>query len=169
MRVLIFVGMCFGCALCADTSLSGSDFVERLINFVIFFAILWYFGADKIKAIFRGRTQEIALSFERAQEQTKAIEKEKEKALQQLSDAESKAGEIVALAKREAMIIAQQYREKVDRDIQSVSVSFDQILAQEERQMLRDSIQKILKQSTQQVKIQEDVDFYLKVLSRRIK
>lgn len=168
MRLLIIVSMCFGCALCADASLSDSDFVERLINFVIFIAILWYLSAEKIKTIFSSRTQEIALSFERVQDQNKVAEKEKEKALKHLSEAEDRANEIIALARREAMFIAQQYREKVDRDIRAISLSFEQTLKQEEKHMLREGIQRVLSQSAQQVKAPNDADFYLKVLSGRI-
>lgn len=86
-----------------------------------------------------------------------------------MEDTRKKADEIVSLAKREAMIVAQQYREKVDQDIQSVSASFNQLLAYEEKRLEYESIQNILGQIAQEVEISKDSNFYLQALSKRIK
>ena len=56
------------------------DIIERTINFVIFFALIYYFAADKIKAIFVNRREEIAGSLARIQEKLQASKKEKQQA-----------------------------------------------------------------------------------------
>ena len=54
--------------LLASVSIEQSDFVERVINFVIFIAILWYFAFDPIKGIFINRKNAIAARLQEAQD-----------------------------------------------------------------------------------------------------
>ena len=60
------------------------DIIERTINFVIFFALVYYFAADAIKNTFKARRDEIANSLAKIQEKLQDSKKAKEKALNQL-------------------------------------------------------------------------------------
>ena len=52
-------------------AISDTDFVPRLINFVIFAGILWYLLADKVKEFYSNRSKAIATAFSQIEEQLK--------------------------------------------------------------------------------------------------
>lgn len=156
-------------AFSSEVSLSHSDFVERLINFLIFVAIFWYFGAGKIKAIFTDRTKEISEAFLRAQEEEQRIKKEKEKAKFELEEAKQKAGEIIALAKRESYLIAQKFEDRLDKEIKSINLAFEQKIAQEEKTMLEEEVYSVLQKFEQHLDIKQNNDYYGEVLCKGLK
>ena len=142
----IFVLFTLACVMAfgSEVSFAQSDFIERLINFVIFFLILWYFGASKIKQIFLDRQEGISSAFNRTQEEEQRIKREKEKVKQALQEAKSKASEIISLAKKDSYLISQKYEEKLDRDIKMIVANNEQKLQQQEREMIQEEVQRSL-------------------------
>jgi len=58
-----------------------TDFLPRLVNFIIFAAILYYFVADLIKNFFTGRSKEISSKLEEVQNRLKATKKKQKRML----------------------------------------------------------------------------------------
>lgn len=154
---------------CSEVTLSQSDFVERLINFLIFALIFWYFGAGKIKEIFTGRTKSISEAFERAQEEAQKIKREKERAKFELEEAKQKASEIIALAKRESYLIAQKFEDRLDREVKSLNLSYEQKIAQEEKMMVEEEVHTILQDFSKHLDTKDCKDYYGEVLCKGLK
>lgn len=161
--MLLFAGFLF----CADVSIATSDFVERVINFLIFFAIVWYLGAEKIKEIFIQRRTKISQSFDDLQEQEKQIRKQRQEAENLIIEAKNKASEIVSSAKKEAFLIAQNLDSRLKEDVKHISDSFDVVLEQEKRKLLRQEINLALDKSLTSLSVSNDA--YMKILERGIK
>lgn len=151
----------------SEVSFAQSDFIERLINFVIFFLILWYFGSSKIKQIFIDRRENISAEFNRAQEEEQYIKREKEKVKKALEDAKSKAAEIVALAKKDSYLISQKYEEKLDKDLKMVVAANEQKLEQVERSMIEEEVQRSLDYICKDLK--HDDEYYARVIAKGMK
>lgn len=156
MRSIFVWGLFFGVLSAADVSLAQSDFVERVINFVIFALIIWYLGSSRIKQIFIQRKMKIVHEFDKLQEEEKEMKKTVEKTENLLADAQNKAKEIVANAKKEAFVIAQQFDSALERDIKTIASSFDERLKQERKKMLCDEVASTIDQSLQKVRISQD-------------
>lgn len=77
-----------------------TDFLPRLVNFIIFAAILYYFVADLIKNFFTGRSKEISSKLEEVQNRLKATKKAKEDAEAAYKAALATAEEIIESAKK---------------------------------------------------------------------
>lgn len=169
MRILclLFVGLSF--AFSSEVSLAHSDFVERSINFLIFVLIFWYFGAGKIKEIFTSRTKSISESFQRVQEEEQKIKREKEKARFELEEAKQKATEIIALAKRESYMIAQKFEDRLDREIKSINLAFEQKIAQEEKSMVEEEVYSVLQKFEQHLDVSQNSDYYGEVLCKGLR
>lgn len=160
--ILFFMSFVFS----ADVSISQSDFVERVINFVIFFSILWYLAADKIKEIFVQRRGKISCSFDEIQEKEKKIKKQKQEAESLVADARNRANEIVSNAKKEAFLIAQNLDLRLKEDLKNVSSSFEVILEQERRKILQQEITQALDQSFAPLALSDDA--CVKILEKGI-
>lgn len=166
-KVLLLAGLFAVGAFASEVSFAQSDFVERLINFVIFFLILWYFGASKIKQIFIDRREQISADFNRAQEEEQKIKREKEKVKKMLEDTYAKASEIVSLAKKDSYLISQKYEEKLDRDLKLVVASNEQKLAQEERLIIQEEVQRSLSEACKN--LEHDDEYYARVVIKGMK
>ncbi|MDA3968614.1 F0F1 ATP synthase subunit B [Helicobacter ibis] len=124
------------------------DIVERSINFVIFFALIYYFAADKVKTMFVERRNSIAESLSKIQDKLQESKKEKQKALKQLEEAKKTANDIIETAKKEALIIAQKVDEQTNEEIESLVRQFNDDIAFErkkiERSVVADTLEEFL-------------------------
>lgn len=166
MRFLVCIVLFLGVLPASDVSISQSDFVERFVNFVIFFSILWYLGADKVKNIFLQRTQSIIKRFERMQEEEKMLRKQLQEAEMILEDAKAKSAEIIANAKKEAFLIAEQFDMRLEHDIKAINHAFEEILKQEKIEVLKSEVSNALSHASQSLHISNDA--YMKILARGI-
>lgn len=166
MRFLVYLCLLFGVLPASDVSISQSDFVERFVNFVIFFSILWYLGAERVKNIFLQRTQGISKRFEKIQEEEKSLRKQLQEAEVILADAKVKSAEMIANAKKEAFLIAQQFDVRLEQDIKMVNHSFEEILKQEKAEVLKSEVSDALNYASQSLHISNDS--YMKILTRGI-
>lgn len=64
-----------------------TDTVQRIVNFIIFAAIIYYLLANRLKAYFAGRTASIQAELDKVQETLKASEAKVEDAKAQLENA----------------------------------------------------------------------------------
>lgn len=120
------------------------DIIERTINFVIFFALIYYFAADKIKAIFVNRREELAGSLARIQEKLQASKKEKQQALKDLEEAKRIASEIVETAHKETYVITQKIEENARIELENLVKQFNESMAFERRKIEKSVINEIL-------------------------
>ena len=93
MKKFLCITLCvvFPSLLLASASIEETDFVQRVINFVIFVAILWYFAFDSIKGIFVNRKNAIAARLQEAQNNFHKVKQEKEAAQKRLEESKERS------------------------------------------------------------------------------
>ncbi|PAF53461.1 hypothetical protein BKH42_05925 [Helicobacter sp. 13S00482-2] len=158
-----------GSALFAtDVNISQTDIVERVINFLIFLAILWYLIADKLKQMFASRRNQIVSRLNQAQDKLKVAKKSKEEALKRLDDAKQRATDMIALAKKEAYMISQKFDEQFKLDIENMIKSNEAIMEFERKQMERKVIREILSDLFNTQASSFDTSKYIDILNKKV-
>ncbi len=120
------------------------DILERVINFVIFFALIYYFAADAIKGIFRARRDEIANSLAKIQEKLQDSKKAKEKVLKQLEEAKKASKDIVETAHKESEIIVRKVEEATKIELENLVRQYNDHIAFEQRRAEKLIIDEVL-------------------------
>jgi len=128
----------------AEVSSGGTDFFPRLVNFIIFVAILYYFAAEPVKNFFKGRTADIASRLEEVQERLKATKKAKEDALAQYEAAQQTAEEIIEAAKKECKLLAKKMDEQLNNELENLEKLQQEKMEVEKRQLVRRSVSEVL-------------------------
>ncbi len=128
----------------AEVSSGGTDFVPRLVNFIIFVAILYYFAAEPIKNFFKGRTAEIATRLEEVQNRLKAIKKAKEEAQAEYEAAQTTAEEIIEAAKKESQLLAKKLDEQLRTELENLEKLQAEKMEVEKRQLVRRTVSEVL-------------------------
>ncbi len=152
----------------ASGGFEESDFVVRLINFVLFFAILFYLAFGKIKAIFINRKNNIINQLQEAQNKLKAVSKDKENAQKRLKESAIKAKEIVENAKREGKHIAQKIQEQTNAQIQSMINTMESNMEFEQIRAKRECVEEILSDVMYSKDIKFDNKDYVNIITKRI-
>jgi len=98
----------------------GTDFVPRLVNFLIFAAIIWYFVAEPVKNFFTGRSAQIASRLEEVQNRLKETKRAKEEAEKEYEAALKTAEEIIESAKKEAQLLAKKLDEQLKAELENL-------------------------------------------------
>lgn len=131
----------------AEGAESGeSDIFWRLINFLIFFGILYYLLADKIKAYFKGREEGIADRLSEVEEKLKEAKAEKELAIQKAKDAETTAAELISSAKKEAELLTAKVNESLTHDKKQLEKSHADRVEIETKKMKKDVVNEVLEE-----------------------
>lgn len=121
-----------------------SDFIPRIINFVLFAALLYYLAANPIKNFFKGRKEGIAGQLKEIEEKLQAAKDEKKEAQNRLDESEKKAEEIISDAKKEAVILAEKIAEANQNDLENMSKQLEEKISLEERKSAREVIDDVL-------------------------
>ncbi len=131
----------------AEGSGSGeTDIFWRLVNFLIFFGILYYLLADKIKAYFKGREDGIAGRLSEVEEKLKEAKAEKEAASQKAKDAEGTAFGLIEAAKKEAEIMTSKINESLVHDKAQLEKSYADKIEVEAKKMKKEVVSEVLEE-----------------------
>jgi F-type H+-transporting ATPase subunit b len=122
----------------------GTDFFPRLVNFLIFVGILWYFIAEPVKNFFTGRTAEIASRLEEVQTKVKETKEAKERAEAEYQAALKTAEEIIEAAKKESQLLAKKLDEQLHAELENLEKLQEEKLEVEKRQMVRRTVAEVL-------------------------
>ncbi len=152
----------------ASGSLEESDFIQRVINFVIFLAILWYFAFDAIKGIFTKRRLAISDQLQAVQDNLQQAKKESERANKRLEESKKRAKDIVNAAKQEAYLIEQKYNDQIKRDIELLKHSLDASIEFEQRRLTQESVNEVLNELMQSEEVQLNKEDYINIITKRI-
>jgi F-type H+-transporting ATPase subunit b len=129
----------------AAATISDSDFIPRLVNFIIFAAILWYLLADKIKTFYADRTNSIASKFEEVENKLKNSKLQKEALKAEVEEAHKKAEEIVKTAQKEVEIIKEQTLAVAKNEVVMLNKQFEDFKAYEESRIKKEVVESYLK------------------------
>lgn len=142
---VLFLLVCSPCVmLAAGAPIGETDFYERLINFLIFVAIIYYFTATPIKRFFKERRSGIASSLEKIQEKLQASKDAKAHAKQEIEIAKKNAEDVIATAKKEALLITQKIEDNTQVEIENLIRQYNEMVDFEYRKCEKEIISEIL-------------------------
>ncbi|WP_394958533.1 F0F1 ATP synthase subunit B [uncultured Helicobacter sp.] len=154
--------------VCASGSFEQSDFIPRLINFVLFVAILWYFTFARIKAIFVNRRTHIASQLEEIQNKLHKAQKEKADALKKLEESKARAREIVEIARKEASMISQRFAQQTQAQIQTLIQTMEANMEFEQTKAMREVVESVLSEVVHSKDVQLENKDYVNIITKRI-
>jgi F-type H+-transporting ATPase subunit b len=125
-------------------SISDTDFIPRVINFVIFAGILWYLLADKVKTFYADRSKSIADAFDEVENKLRESKAQKEALKAQVEEAHKKADDIINTAKQEVEIIKNKILENAKNEIEMLNKQFNDQKAYEESKMKQEVVEAYL-------------------------
>lgn len=152
----------------SDVNISQTDIVQRVINFVIFIAILWYFVADKLKKMFSDRREQIITRLNQAQDKLQLAKKSKEEALKKLEEAKERATQMVATAKKEAYMISQKFDDQFKADVENMIKNNEILMEFEQKQMERKVIEEVLSDLFKTPASSFEVSKYVSILNQKV-
>jgi F-type H+-transporting ATPase subunit b len=147
---------------------TGSDIVQRTVNFVIFAGLIWYLVAEPIKNYFASRSQAIADDLKRVQEKLNESITLKKDTLAKISEAEKFAEELGKSSKKENKIINDKIMLQCDDDLVALMKHQTSLLDFDQRNMVRSVVEDIVKETLKQSSDNFDKEAMANVLLRKV-
>ncbi|HHO41741.1 MAG TPA: F0F1 ATP synthase subunit B [Epsilonproteobacteria bacterium] len=145
-----------------------TDFWARVFNFTIFASLLYYLTANIIRNFFKNRKEQIAKQLDeiekRLQEAT-AVQKEAEK---KLNESEKKAKEIIADAKKEAIILSDKVMQDNLQELAYLEKQFEEKSDLEARKSAKETINEVLGDNIGSDDILVDEKKVISILNKKV-
>ena len=169
-KFLLIAAMALPAALFASEAAAegGTDFVPRLVNFLIFAAILWYFVAEPVRNFFTGRTAEIAGRLEEVQKRLKETKKAKEEAEAEYEAALKMAEEIIEAAKKESKLLAKKLDEQLHAELENMEKLQNEKMEVERRQRIRKTVREVLDELFRSDAIAMDEKKFVHLITKKV-
>jgi F-type H+-transporting ATPase subunit b len=151
-----------------ESSGGETDIAPRTVHFLIFAAILYWLLADKLRAFFNGRSDEIATRLSAAQEKVKAAKLEKEEALAKVEGAKESAKEIIEIAHKEAALLSDKISDNVDNEIRNLEKSSKDGMEVEEKKMQRDVVNEVIDKMFDEDATQLTSDDFVNIINKKV-
>jgi F-type H+-transporting ATPase subunit b len=146
LKIISIIALLFPAILFAAGASEETDTVQRIVNFIIFAAIIYYLLANKIKAYFAGRTASIQAELDKVQDTLKASEAKVEDAKAQLENAKRLAAEIVAGANLDIDKIKDSVSRNVTQEINYMQKTFNEKLDIELKKAKKEVVAEVLEE-----------------------
>jgi len=144
-RILLLIMMISTYALASSGAESGgTDIVQRTVNFLLFFGLIWYLIAEPAKNFFAARSQGIADELQKVQDKLSESVTLKKDALAKISDAEKFAEELVVISKKENKILNDNIMLQCEADLETVTKQNATLMEFEQRKMVRTVVEDVL-------------------------
>jgi len=144
-RLIVGVALLGGTLLASEGG-GGSDFIPRLVNFLIFAAIIYYLVADHVKNFFKNRSAQIAAKLEEVQQKLKQTKEEKERAEAELQKAKQLAQEILKTTKQELEIMTKELKEQALKEIAVLEKMFEENIELTRRKKIKEITREVLEE-----------------------
>lgn len=146
-------------ALSAFALASGDkevDYIPRLVNFIIFAAIVWHFVGDKIKTFYKDRKEKIAQEFQSVQDKLRESKKNRDVLKQKVEESHKKAEEMITTAKKEAVFLKEKILENAQKDTEVIKKQFVDFQEFETRKMKRETVKEFMNKLTSGVNLNSE-------------
>ncbi len=145
-----------------------TDFVPRIVNFIIFASLVYYLVASPIKGFFKGRSEDIASQLNEIEEKLQAAKDEKKEAQNRLKESEKKAEEILVDAKAEAAFLAEKIAKANKEDLVLLEKQLAEKIALDERKSAREVIDEVLSENITNDDIMIDEAKVVEIISKKV-
>ncbi|WP_297193531.1 F0F1 ATP synthase subunit B [uncultured Campylobacter sp.] len=168
MKALTLMLMMSPAILLAAPSGSGEyDIIPRTVNFIIFVAIMFYLLAKPIKNMYDTRIKKIATRLEDIQKRVLESKNKRLEAIKSLEDAKKEADNAIALAHKEAELMAKKIKSDAKNDMLILEKTYDEQQNYELRKMQKDVVSAALAQIFDDSSLKQDdiINIMLKKVS----
>lgn len=141
-RYLFF--LCLPFALFASGGDANYDIVERTINFLIFFGILYYLLAKRAKDAYNARIGDIADKLESVQAILKKTAQKREDAKKRVQSAKDDVEALKETSKKELQMLVAKLQDDVKNDMENLEKSYKERILLEKRRMKKEVISEVL-------------------------
>jgi F-type H+-transporting ATPase subunit b len=155
-------------ALASNSEHSGTDIIQRTVNFMLFAGLVWYLIAEPVKNYFAARSKAIADDLKRVQERLNESIALKKDALVKISEAEKFAEELMKSAKKENKIINDNIMLQCDLELKTVAKQNKSLMESEQRNMVRNVVENIVKETLRQSSETFDKQAMANVLLKKV-
>lgn len=141
------------------------DILARTINFVIFFAILFYLLKNPAKNFYKGRINKISSRLEDIQKRVLESKNKKLEMMKAIESAKKEGAQAIEDAKKEAQILADKIKEDAKNDIFLMQRYFDEQKDYERRKMQKEVVNSVLKELFKKDLSQDEM---MKIISKKV-
>ncbi|EHP30791.1 ATP synthase B chain [Sulfurimonas gotlandica GD1] len=168
-RILLLIIMISTYALASSGAEGGgTDIIQRTVNFLLFFGLVWYLVAEPAKNYFAARSQGIADELQKVQDKLSESVSLKKEALTKISDAEKFAEELVTVSKRENKIINDNIMLQCEADLETITKQNTSLMEFEQRKMVRTVVQDVLSEVLSQSSDSFDKEAMASVILKKV-
>jgi F-type H+-transporting ATPase subunit b len=122
----------------------STDFLPRIVNFLIFAGLAYYLVARPIKDYFVGRRTGIADRLNAIEAKLQEAKDARKRAEQAVEESKVKAKEIAADTEKEIVLLKQRFEETIERDLVLLEKQQEEKQEMEERKMVRETLDSVL-------------------------
>ncbi|MDA3908885.1 MAG: F0F1 ATP synthase subunit B [Sulfurimonas sp.] len=168
-RILLLIIMISTYALASSGAESeGTDIVQRTVNFLLFFGLIWYLVAEPAKNFFAARSQGIADELQKVQDKLNDTISLKKEALTKISDAEKFSEELVTASKKENKIINDNIMLQCEADLETITKQNGSLMEFEQRKMVRTVVEDVLNEVLSQSSDSFDKEAMASVILKKV-
>ena len=168
-RILLLIIMISTYALASSGAEGGgTDIVQRTVNFLLFFGLIWYLIAEPAKNYFATRSQGIADELQKVQDKLGESVSLKKEALAKISDAEKFAEELVTVSKKENKIINDNIMLQCEVDLETITKQNNSLMEFEQRKMVRTVVEVIMNEVLSQSSESFDKEAMASVILKKV-
>ena len=146
----------------------GTDIVQRTVNFLLFFGLIWYLVAEPAKNFFAARSQGIADELQKVQDKLNESISLKKEALTKISDAEKFAEELMATSKKENKILNDNIMLQCEADLETMVKHNATLMEFERRKMVRTVVENVLSEVLSQTSDSFDKEAMANVILKKV-
>jgi len=145
-----------------------TDYVPRIVNFTIFAALMYYLVANPIKDFFKGRKEGISSQLKEIEAKLQVAKDAKSEAESRLKESEKKVAQIIADAKKEAVLLAQKIADNNKNDLANMSKQLEEKMTIEEKKSAREAIDEVLSNNITNDDILLDEAKVVNIISKKV-
>ncbi len=151
-----------------DISMSNSDFFYRVLNFTIFAGLIYYLVANPIRDFFKNRSADIANRIKEIDAKLQESKNEVKFAEKYLAKSQEKAKEIIADAKEESVILAENIAKKSEEILLALEKQLEDKMIVEKKKMVKTTIKKLLEDGIESSDITIDGSKVVSLVSKKV-
>ena len=167
-RILVVMLMISTYALASNGESSGTDIVQRTVNFLIFAGLVWYLVAEPVKNYFASRSQGIADELQKVQDKLNESIALKKEAIAKISDAEKYAEELAVTSKKENKLINDKIMAQCEVELETLGKQNVSLMNFEQRKMVRSVVEDVLDEVLSQTSDSFDKESMANVILKKV-
>jgi len=167
-RILVIMLTMSTFALASSAEHGATDIVQRSVNFFLFAGLVWYLVAEPAKNFFASRSQAIADDLKMVQTKLNESITLKKEALAKIIEAEKFAEELAKNSKKENKMVNDNIMAQCDSDLESLLKQQNTLIEFEQRNMIKDVVNDILKKTLSQSAKSFDKEAMANVILKKV-